>query len=56
MDEIYRYIYPIHCDAQKEYSIANRRLPQADDKAYQSASSMAFIFESKITIVTSVLY
>ncbi|CAF0846335.1 unnamed protein product [Adineta ricciae] len=39
MDEIYRYIYPIHCDAQKEYSIADRRLPQADDKVYQSASS-----------------
>ncbi|UJR10312.1 hypothetical protein I4U23_014518 [Adineta vaga] len=39
MHEIYRYIYPIHCDTQNEYSITNIKLPQADDKIYQSASS-----------------
>ncbi|CAF1427235.1 unnamed protein product [Rotaria magnacalcarata] len=39
MNEIYRYIYPIRSDNQLEYYIANCRLPQADDKIYQSPSN-----------------
>jgi hypothetical protein len=38
--EVYRYIYPITCDNKNEYSIANIKLPQADDKIYQAASSL----------------
>lgn len=39
MTEIYRYIYPIESDDYNELSIANIKLPPADDKIYQSASS-----------------
>ena len=39
MTEIYNYIYPIEMEKQNEYSIANIKLPQADDKIYQSGSS-----------------
>ena len=44
MNEIYHYIYPIQTENQDEYSIANIKLPQADDKIYQSASSLYCIF------------
>lgn len=40
MNEIYRYIYPINYDNQNEYYIANIKLPQADDKIYQSPLSL----------------
>jgi hypothetical protein len=43
MNEIYRYIYPIRNDNQNEYSIANIKLPQADDKIYQSGSSLYLV-------------
>ncbi|CAF3994108.1 unnamed protein product [Rotaria sordida] len=36
MNEIYHYIYPIDNNNQNEYYIANIKLPQADDKIYQS--------------------
>jgi hypothetical protein len=39
INEIYHYIYPIECDNHHEYSIANIKLPQADDKIYQSTLS-----------------
>lgn len=43
MSDIYRYIYSIHCNANKEYFITNIKLPQADDKVYQSASSSSLL-------------
>ncbi len=43
MNEIYRYIYPIRSDNQNEYSIANIKLAQADDKIYQSGSSLYLV-------------
>jgi hypothetical protein len=42
INQIYHYIYPIENDNQNEYTIANIKLPQADDKIYQSASSEHF--------------
>jgi hypothetical protein len=39
MNEIYHYIYPIQTEKENEYSIVNIKLPPADDKIYQSASS-----------------
>ncbi|CAF1250332.1 unnamed protein product [Adineta steineri] len=39
MNEMYYHIYPIQKENQNEYSIANIKLPQADDKIYQSASN-----------------
>ncbi|CAF3721244.1 unnamed protein product [Rotaria socialis] len=35
--EIYHYIYPIIVDDSGEYSIANVKLPQAEDKTYQTS-------------------
>jgi hypothetical protein len=39
ISEIYRDVYPIINDTKKEYSIGNVKLPQAEDKIYQTSLS-----------------
>lgn len=42
INEIYRSIYPIVGDSKMEYSIANVRLPNAEDKIYQTSLSKSY--------------
>ncbi len=39
INEISRYVYPIVIDKKHEFTIANIKLPQADDRIYQAPSS-----------------
>lgn len=39
INEIYHYVYPITNNKKNEYSITNIRLPQAEDKIFQTSLS-----------------
>ncbi len=44
INELYHYVYPIFDENKTEYSIANTKLPPAEDKIYLTSLSLFFLF------------
>jgi hypothetical protein len=44
INELYHYVYPIFDENKTEYSIANMKLPPAEDKIYLTSLSSVFLY------------